>query len=241
MRASLLRSLTIGWMALLSAGLGWVIWRQSAPAPRTAKFDEISAQRLSIVERDGKPRVVISNRDRMPGAFWRGKETAHRSHGGGGFLFFDDDGTEAGGMGFSSGRTGGRFGAESNMNFDQYEQDSTLQLVYQDDNGQRVAGVRVKDRPNQSVGPALELIDQLAHARPAERTALQAKLVAEERKLVAGHADRFFAGKQLDDSVVRLADKKGRTRLLMKVDGAGVPSIDFYDEAGRVTRKITGS
>jgi hypothetical protein len=42
----------------------------------------------------------------------------------------------------------------------------------------------------------------------------------------------------VDDTVVKLADKQGRTRLLLKVDGSGTPSVEFLDESGKVTRRI---
>jgi hypothetical protein len=42
----------------------------------------------------------------------------------------------------------------------------------------------------------------------------------------------------LDDSIVRLADKQGRPRLVLKVDGAGEPSVEFLDATGKVVRRI---
>jgi hypothetical protein len=47
---------------------------------------------------------------------------------------------------------------------------------------------------------------------------------------------RFFAGKSLDDAIVKLADKQGRPRLVLTVDGAGNASIEVLDESGAVTR-----
>src|SRR3546814_5641630 len=40
-------------------------------------------------------------------------------------------------------------------------------------------------------------------------------------------AERFFAGKTSEDAIVKLADKDGKPRLLLKVDANGDPSIEF--------------
>ena len=49
---------------------------------------------------------------------------------------------------------------------------------------------------------------------------------------------RLFAGKELNDSVVRLSDGQGRPRLVLKVDKDGSASIDFLDEAGKLIKRI---
>jgi hypothetical protein len=239
MGAKIRRSLLPLWVAILSVTVGWLASNRVSAQRQATQFDEITVQRINIVEADGKPRVVISNRDKMPNAIWKGKEYAHQSHGGGGFLFYNDEGTEAGGMGFAAGRSGDSFGAGANLNFDQYESDNTLQLIYLDDNGKRTVGLRVKDRPNESLLPALELIDKIARTQDdAEKAKLKAQLAPIAARVEAATAVRFFAGKHLDDSIVELADKRGRPRLRMKVDGVGAASIEFLDEAGSVIQRM---
>jgi hypothetical protein len=41
-----------------------------------------------------------------------------------------------------------------------------------------------------------------------------------------------------NEAVVSLADTKGKPRILMSVDGANVPSIQFLDENGKVVYKL---
>ena len=43
---------------------------------RDKTFEEITVQRLNVVEPDGTLRMVISNHDRFPGIIKRGKERA---------------------------------------------------------------------------------------------------------------------------------------------------------------------
>lgn len=226
------------WRIGVTVALLWLIWAQLTPQDRAA-FVQLDVQRLNVIEADGKPRVIISNRSQMPNAYWKGKEYAHRSHAGGGFLFFNDDGSEAGGMGFASGRNGDNRYATSNLNFDQYEQDNTLQLIYREQNGKRSAGVQVNDRPSESIFPALEIVDRMSRTQDeADRGALQAQLDTIAARYKEETAVRFFAGKESGDSIVRLQDPRGRPRLLLKVDAAGAASIEFLNESGAVVQRI---
>lgn len=234
--------LLVTWLALVTAGLVYVVAGSDAISEqRVTNFDEINVHRINIVEPDGKPRVIISNRERMAGLYWGGKEYKHHSRNAGGFLFYNDDGDEVGGMTFSNRRQGDNYGAGSSLLFDQYKQDQTLGLIYSEENRQRVAGLRVWDRPDASLLPAIELSDKIASASSEEeRTRLRAEMRKLEQTYLdgGGFAERFFAGKQLGDSVVKLADNKGRTRLLLKVDAKGEPSVEFLDEAGKVVKRI---
>jgi len=112
--------------------------------------------------------------------------------------------------------------------------------MYDEENGKRQAGLRVWDRPSQSVQPAIELSDKLARATTDEERAKIRAQIGEVAKSWGPHPApvRFFAGKIVDDSIVTLADKQGRARLVLKVDGAGAASIEFLDEAGQVVRRI---
>jgi hypothetical protein len=232
------RNLVILWLALISVAIAFMAFSEAAVERKVTSFDEINVHRINIIEPDGKPRVIISNRERMAGLYWGGKEYKHHNRDSGGFLFLNDDGDEVGGMTFSSRKDGDNYGAGSSLLFDQYKQDQTLGLVYAEENGKRQAGIRVWDRPNQSLLPLIELSDQAAKApNEQERDQIRAQMT-EKAKTYGPVAERFFAGKQLDDSIVKLADKQGRPRLLLKVDGKGAASIEFLDEAGKVLRRI---
>ena len=232
------KNLIFIWLALVSAALVFVARGQAAAERKAASFDELTVQRINVVEPDGKPRVIISSRARMAGLYWGGKEYKHHSRDSGGFLFFNDDGDEVGGMTFTSRKHGDGYSAGSSLLFDQYRQDQTLGLIYADENGKREAGLRVWDRPDQSLFPLIQLSDKAARAATdAEREQIRAQMM-EKAKSYGPVAERFFAGKQFGDSIVKLADKQGRPRLLLKVDDAGKAGIEFLDESGNVVRRI---
>jgi hypothetical protein len=236
-------NLVFVWLTLLTVALGFVGYSRAASdaqqtaSARTARFEEINVRRLNIVEPDGKPRVVVSSRARMPGLYWGGKEYRHHSRDDGGFLFFNDEGDEVGGMTFSSRREGDNTSVHSGLLFDQYKQDQTVGLVYNERNGQRAAGIRVWDRPDQSLLPVIELSDKAARAASdAEREAIRAEMTRLAQSW-GPMGERLFAGKERGASIVRLADGNGRPRLVLKVEASGEPRVEFLDEAGKVVRR----
>lgn len=232
--------LVFGWLALITVAVGFVAVGQvnAVADPKVANFEQLNVQRLNILEPDGKPRVIISNRKLFPGLYWGGKEYKHHSRDTGGFLFFNQQGDEVGGMTFDADKDGDKWSAGASMTFDQYQQDQTIGLMYSEQDGKRAAGLRVWDRPNANMLPAIELSDRAANAKTdAEREKIRAEMM-DLAKTWGPQGERLFAGKVLDDSVVRLADKQGRPRLILKVDGAGEPSVEFLDDAGKVVRRI---
>lgn len=230
--------LIVSWLALISIAVVLMGVRQADSKPAVATFEQINVQRINVLEPDGKPRVIISNRKLFPGLYWGGKEYQHHSRDTGGFLFFNQQGDEVGGMTFDAEKNGDQWRASAGMTFDQYQQDQTVGVMYSEQDGKRTAGLRVWDRPDASMLPAIELSDKIAKAgSDEERARLRAEMMA-LAKSWGPQGERLFAGKLLDDSVVRLADKQGRPRLVLKVDGTGAPSVEFLDEAGKVVRRI---
>lgn len=240
MSTAVRKNLIFVWLTLLSLAFAYIAIGQarSAANQKIANFEQINVQRLNVVEADGKPRVIISNRTLFPGLYWGGKEFKHHSRDAGGFLFFNREGDEVGGMTFDAVKEGDNHSASSGLMFDQYKQDQTVGVIYNEQNGQRTAGLRVWDRPNQSMLPLIELSDKAAKApNDAAREEIR-KQMMEVAKGWGPMGERAFVGKVREDSMLRLADKQGRPRLVLKVDGAGEASVEFLDESGKVVRRI---
>jgi hypothetical protein len=210
---------------------------QGEAEPRVTRFDEISVNRLNIVEPNGRPRLILANSARFPGLWFEGREYRHHSRSGGGMWFVNDDGDEVGGLTYRS--NAGNRSASAGITFDQYKQDQTVSMLYSESNGQRQAGMRVWDRPDASIGPLMAMSDRAARApNDAERQRIREEMRAWATANGGGGAERYFAGKIQGDAIVRLADPQGRARLVMRVGNDGVPSIEFLDADGRVTRRI---
>jgi hypothetical protein len=64
----------IAYSTVLSTTFG-IVLLIGAKSDRTQSFDEIQVHRMNVVEPDGTLRMVISNRDRLPGVIVKGKES----------------------------------------------------------------------------------------------------------------------------------------------------------------------
>src|SRR5260370_30044433 len=93
-----------------------------APSKKTV-FEEITVQRVDIVEPDGTLRMVISDKTLFPGIFLKGQEHHHPNRRTAGMLFFNDVGTENGRLTFCGGTNKkGLWTSYRNLTFDEYEQ-----------------------------------------------------------------------------------------------------------------------
>jgi hypothetical protein len=207
----------------------------SAFMQATRPQSEITAERINIVDADGTLRLVISNKDRMhPGVI--GGKVLQRPRPYAGFLFFNDQGDEAGGMTLTGREANGRREADAGLMFDQLGQDQTIGFEYTEHDGQRSAAFKVWDRPD---APLADLVDALNRARaisdPSERDAAVTRVRAAAPKA----AQRVFVGKTSDRvASVLLADAQGRNRLALKVDAAGNAALEFLGEDGKVVQRV---
>jgi len=201
------------WLGLLTLAVALLEW-QRAKVPR---FDRLEVGRLDVVEPDGKPRVIVSSAAQFPGAIWGGKEYPHPDREKGGILYFNDDGTEAGGTVYANG------GAI--ITFDQHDQDQTLALMLDEDEHGRAAGLYVQDQPAKSLLPLLQAHDDKERERVANE--------------LGPAAPRVFAGRQKDGSSgVWLFDAQGKPRLRLQVDAAGEPRLELLDATGKTIARL---
>lgn len=120
-----------------------------AKPQRNSQFNEIQAQRLDIVEPDGTLRMIISNHDRMPGVIVKGKESPKVDRPQAGMLFYNDEGTENGGLIFGGHRNekGEVVDSGVSLSFDKYGQPGQIvQLAGVDDKDNKFAGLAINDQ-----------------------------------------------------------------------------------------------
>src|SRR4051794_15530252 len=99
------------------AVLALAAFARPAAAPKT-KFEEIDVERINVVEKDGKLRLVISNRDRSPGPIAYGKPFGYPGGTRPGMIFFNDEGSENGGLTFNGKRQAdGKYSSTIGMSF----------------------------------------------------------------------------------------------------------------------------
>ncbi len=228
-------------VTLLLGVLGVAAFQQ---AGRT-RFTEIDVERLNVVEKNGTLRLTIANPDRMSPIVFYGKEypglRGGNAPGGAGMIYFNEEGSEVGGW-IWRGRTkeDGTPTAAGFLTFDQYNQDETITLGYNENNGRRTAGLGIHDEPNASIQPILDSILAIRSMPDGpEKTRRQERFREYQRQLPERRATRLYLGKdQTRSSVLLLRDPQGRPRLKLSVDSLGAPRLEFIDEQGKVTSQL---
>ena len=200
----------------------------------TQRIDELTVQRLNVVDANGTLRLVLSNKDRMHPGVMDGV-TINRPRPVAGMLFFNDEGDEVGGLTYTGSDDNGRR-ANAGIMFDQLKQDQTIGISYSENNGQRSAGLQVWDRSEQPLSDLIRALND-ANALP-EGPQRDAAIKAARAKAPAGPR-RLFVGKNTDKSAaVSLADGQGRPRLVLKVEADGAAAIEFLDADGKIVQRV---
>jgi hypothetical protein len=202
-------------------------------ASQNASFKSIDVERINIREPDGTLRMVVSNRSAFPGMIHKGKEQPHpgRTHAAG-MLFFNDEGTENGGLIYSGKKTADGIEAGASFTFDRYEQDQVVQLLQTEGGPHSMAGLIFSDRPD---GPMN--FDATAGLYAAKN---EAEAEAAARAANIGGAPRMFLGRSRDrNSVIMLQDANGVPRLMFMVTPEGKAAIQFLNEKGEPGKTIT--
>lgn len=211
-----------------------------AQEQRKASFEQLDVQRINIVGPDGKNELVIANHQLIPDAMIDGKTfPSHGRHDGAGMIFYNNEGDEDGGMGFSGHKTADGWQADGDLMFDQYKQDQIVGIQYSDENGKRRAGFHVWDRPDLDLAQMVEHFNSVQGMPAGPQKDAAMKQLQQQAKNGDFGATRFFAGKTPDkNATVILCDAKGQPRLRLSVTPAGEAKIDFLDENGKVTYSL---
>jgi hypothetical protein len=223
---------------LLFGTLSVAAFRQSSKT----RFAEIDVERINIVEPDGKLRLVISNRPRSIGPIYQGRPFGYPGGGRPGLIFFNDEGTENGGLTFTGRRReDGSYAASTGMSFDQFNQDEVLTLRYSDDNGRKTTRITIADRDERDIFELVRQRDSLNRLPDdSAKTAALQRLMG-PRNGVPLRATRVYLGRDPSKSaVLNLSDPNGQPRLRLRVDSLGNASLEFLDAKGAVTAKLPG-
>lgn len=212
-----------------------------------AGFTEIDVERVNVVDANGRPIIVLSNRSRIPGPKMNGKEYPRSVAEGrdllSGMIFYNDQGDEVGGLlfnGIVKGSSPSDYGAIGHLSFDQWKQNQVLALQYNDHGNTRSAGLTVWDRPTDvSLDKQLDMLARMQDATPEQRQALRQALADAKARGDDG-VQRVFVGSKDRTAVVQLSDSHGRTRIRLYVDDAENPRMEFLDEKGQVAAVFPG-
>lgn len=230
-----INAISLGALAVLSAAA-------FVGVPRKTRFDVIDVGRINVVEPDGTIRLAISNKARFPDPVIDGKSYPLRSGAKpAGLIFFNDLGDEDGGLIWSGRKVADGYDAGASLTMDQWRQDQTVQLSYEGGpKSTQWVGLRVIDRPAKAMGP---LLDQMMKAKALREGPVRDSAIQSLQKFIADSgltpASRILIGKGAERAAtVKLNDPAGRTRIMLRVDSLGTPTMQFLDSAGKVTYEL---
>ena len=198
------------------------------------KFEEIDVERINIVEKDGKLKMVISNSARQHPGIMNGKVNVRKSPRPPGIIFFNHVGDEMGGLIFGDNGGRGHFGS---FTWDKARNDQTIGFRHlEGDNGDYQSSLEVWQRPN--IGG--DVVDEKYEAanKIADSVARKAAIQALADSGIFG-ATRLFLGKRRDNSAgLVIADINGKPRIRLQVAPDGSPKLEFLDAAGKVVSTV---
>ena len=208
-----------------------------------AKFDVVDAERVNIIEPNGLLRLALSNGPRSQNPLYKGQPALYSGRHRPGIIFFNDEGTENGGLLIIGKRDSlGRVDALGHFSLDQYNQDQVIAIQYVERNGKRRMGLQINDRQEASIFDWSAKRDSL-NKLPDSPTKSEAL-----RRLNAGDpndpraAERIYLGRDTTKTaVINLSDKWGKPRLRLAVDSLGNARVEFLDAQGRVTYSLPGA
>lgn len=188
------------------------------------RFEEITVERINVVEPNGQPALVVANSRRLPGAIINGQKLSTRE-GIPGIIFYNGEGDETGGLIFDSERTDSTRAAFGHLSFDRYKQDQVVALQYVEESSSQRAGLRVLDRPSMSI------TDQFALQEAAEKGDVEAQQRLEEAEQKGNlGALRVFVGTQDKTAALRLQDRFGNERIRIYVDSSDAARMEFLNK-----------
>jgi hypothetical protein len=200
-------------------------------------FDIINVHRINIVEPDGTIRMVLTSKDRAPGAYVKNKEYPHATRKSAGLFFFDDEGTEDGGLiyGVTRDANGKIAGSYGHLSFDKYMQDQIFTVDSGREGQQDYSLLSMEDRGDYSVMDAIAANERISKLPQDQRATEWAKFKAAH----PGDADRVLLGRAPDgSSVLKLKDGEGRDRIVIRVARDGTPNLQILSADGKVIDEL---
>lgn len=154
-----------------------------------------------------------------------------------GLIFFNDEGTENGGLVFSGGKdSAGVYNASGHFSFDQYNQNQVIYMQYTDNNGSQNTGLHIDDWQTSPDFKDWRAEYKKAQQLPdgIEKEALLKKLM-EPKEGQKAYAQRVFVGKDTEKTAMAmLADLMEKPRLQLMVDSNGIARLNFLDQQGNI-------
>ena len=221
---------------VLTAAFAITVLSGFARSPGKLSLDELDVHRINVREPDGTLRLVISDAATAPGIIIKGKEYPHPNRKAAGMIFYNDEGTENGGLIFGGEKDkDGTRESHGHLSFDAYEQDQTMALDSHQEKDGRWTRLQFNDYPDYSILEEIQLMASIKDLPKDQQQARMKAFFAEH----GGPTRRMVLGRDTDGSVqLAMNDLQGHPRIVMKVAKDGTPSLQMLDADGKVTGEL---
>ena len=216
--------------------LGYFIIVDFKSNDSSEKFDEITVERINIVEPDGKLKMVISNSENQHPGMFDGEILMERNRPPG-IIFFNEEQDEVGGLIYRGNKDDG---AGMVLSFDQYKNDQVMQMQYQrNKNGKQKYGVNIWDRPEKFTLPKLiSAMDSLKKEGVSDKQMMEILQDMNDGNPLS--AQRLFTGKNYNEQVgVFIKDEFGNARINIFIDKDNEPKFQILDKDGNIIKEFT--
>lgn len=200
------------------------------------KFDEITVERINVVEPDGKLKMVISNKEKQHPGMKNGKLFPSRERAPG-LLFFNEEQDEVGGLIYNGNKEIG--GNNLGLSYDQFKNDQVMQLFYRTKkDGDNSYGLQLWDRSKTFTQKRyLELIDSLDNEGYNYPRKLE--FMKKENGGKPVHSRRLKLSRNYNgEAGLFIQDEFGKERLRVYIDKDNNPKIELLDENEKVIKDI---
>lgn len=204
----------------------------------------LTAERVDIIEPDGKLAISLSNsktsaKPRFDGKILHGASNRDIPN----IIFFDGKGDEVGGLAFANfDKEDAPFQAIRHLAFDGYRQDEVITMSHFIQNGKSRKGVYIYDRPDVSLMDAFKEtgID------PEDTPDILGEKLNQFREENLDRYNELWGNPQRvavqtnneNDAELLLSDAEGNIRLRFVVKPDGEAFIEFLDEEEKVLKRL---
>lgn len=208
---------------------------------RNEKFDEISVDRINIVDKKGITKMVIAAQDmlRMDSKDANVNEFTYS-----GILFRNEEGEECGGLIYNGKKNKNGQESDAGLTFDQYNQDQNVVLSHKesiDSNGSSVNdGLTIIQRPNYTKVKEeyqkyaqIENMNLTKDQKDSIRSYYASQDIISRRRLFIGTDRGTKNNKPYNETGLFIKNKAGNTAIKIYVDYDNIPHFEIYEPGGK--------
>lgn len=193
------------------------------------------AKKITIVDEDGLPRMVLSNETRQTSGRMDGKPSRKRERPSG-IILFNNKGDECGGIISQTKKKNGKVVSGMSFTMDKYRDDQVVQILndeqYFDGKALTQRGIKINQFPSGS--SLVERNKKIKRIKKIKNKKERTEKLKEAMKNEGGF-NRLFLGKTRGNSSgLFLAGPDGKPKLMIYVDANGGPKIETLDDKGMI-------